>query len=99
MKYDANLAISILAKASTMYYDKETVLISILHIMSGFELDIINCNTFIKPLVVSCLANKSDFVKDQALKFFYNCGDKNDINILENIEPFKKIGLKIIEKK
>ena len=90
MKYDTNLAISILAKASTMYYDKETVLISLLHIMSGFKIDIINCNPFIKPLATSCLANKSDLVKDQALKFFYNCGDRDDVNILENIEPFKK---------
>lgn len=90
MKYDINFALRILAKTYTMYCHKESVLISILHIMHGFESDIIDKDPFIKTLAISCLTNKSDLVKDQALKFFDNCGSKDDIRILENIEPFNK---------
>lgn len=82
MKYDVNLVLRILAKVYIIYYDKESILISILHIMHGFEYFIIDKDLFIKTLAISCLTNKSDLVKYQALKFFDDCGNKDDIRIL-----------------
>lgn len=39
MKYDINFALRILSYSCTIYCEKETVLISILHIIQGFESD------------------------------------------------------------
>lgn len=90
MKYDINFALLILAEAYTMYCHKETVLISILHALPLFESLIIDKDPHIRTLTTSCLNNKSDLVKYQALKFFDDYGNKNDIQILESIEQFNK---------
>lgn len=90
MKYDIDFALRILAKAYTMYCDKEAVLISILHTLPVFESFIMAKDPLIRTLAAPCLNNKSDLVKYQALKFFDDYGNEDDIRILENIEPFNK---------
>lgn len=90
MKYDIDFALRILAETYTMYCDKESVLISILHALPAFESFIRYKDPLIRTLTVSCLNNKSDLVKYQALKFFDDYGNEDDIRILENIEPFNK---------
>lgn len=98
MKYDINFALLILAKAYTMYCYKEAVLISILHALPLFESLIIDKDPHIRTLTTSCLNNKSDLVKYQALKFFDDYGNKNDIHILKSIEPFNKSWLEYYRK-
>lgn len=96
---EPNLAIEILSMANIKYFGEYKILISILNIISGFDNKFIKTTPYLKLLTMSCLSNSNDLVKEQALKVFYNCGSKEDVDILEHLEPLKSMWLDNYRKK